>query len=163
MEVGGNRRSNSGNARQVGDHGFGSGVAFGLPRGAVDKGRGGAAFRVRSVEASGLYHLSEHTASWFDSVAVFSNRVRMLPVKICCMKITAALMPEAIEACLPFWVDRMGFTKTVEVPEGDRLAFVILARDGAELMLQTVESVRKDLAAFAPDGPPREIGRASCR
>ncbi|HEY1219075.1 MAG: ribose 5-phosphate isomerase A [Bryobacteraceae bacterium] len=74
------------------------------------------------------------------------------------MKITAALMPEAIEACLPFWVDRMGFAKTVEVPEGDRLGFVILARDGAELMLQTVESVRQDLAAFAPDGPPRGTG-----
>lgn len=74
------------------------------------------------------------------------------------MKITAALIPEEIEACLPFWVDRMGFAKTVEVPEGDRLGFVILAREGAELMLQTVESVRKDVAAFAPDGPPRGTG-----
>jgi len=71
------------------------------------------------------------------------------------MKITAALMPEAIETCLPFWVDRMGFAKTVEVPEGDRLGFVILESDGAELMLQTAESVRKDEPAFAPDGPPR--------
>jgi len=67
-------------------------------------------------------------------------------------------MPETIEACLPFWVDRMGFAKTVEVPEGDRLGFVILAREGAELMLQTAESVRKDDAAFAPDGPPRGSG-----
>ncbi len=67
-------------------------------------------------------------------------------------------MPEEIETCLPFWVDRMGFAKTVEVPEGDRLGFVILAREGAELMLQSVESVRKDVAAFAPDGPPRGTG-----
>lgn len=67
-------------------------------------------------------------------------------------------MAEAIEACLPFWVDRMGFTKTVEVPEGDRLGFVILAHEGAELMLQSVESVRKEVAAFAPDGPPRGTG-----
>jgi ribose 5-phosphate isomerase A len=74
------------------------------------------------------------------------------------MKITAALMPEAIETCLPFWVDRMGFAKTVEVPEGDRLSFVILERDGAELMLQTAESVRQDEASFAPDGPPRGTG-----
>ena len=74
------------------------------------------------------------------------------------MKITAVLMTEEIEACLPFWVDRMNFAKTVEVPEGDRLGFVILAREGAELMLQTVESVRKDDAAFAPDGPPRGSG-----
>jgi ribose 5-phosphate isomerase A len=74
------------------------------------------------------------------------------------MKITAVMVPEAIEACLPFWVDRMGFAKTVEVPEGDRLGFVILARDGAEVMLQSVESVRKDVAAFVPDGPPRGTG-----
>jgi len=74
------------------------------------------------------------------------------------MKITTVLVPEKIEACLPFWVDRMGFAKTVEVPEGDRLGFVILERDGAELMLQSVDSVRKDAAAFAPDGPPRGTG-----
>jgi len=74
------------------------------------------------------------------------------------MKITAVLITESIEACLPFWAERMGFAKTVEVPEGDRLGFVILARDGAEVMLQSVESVRKDVAAFAPDGPPRGTG-----
>ncbi len=67
-------------------------------------------------------------------------------------------MPEEIEACLPFWVDRMGFAKTVEVPEGDRLGFVILVREGTELMLQSVESVGKDVVAFAPDGPPRGTG-----
>jgi ribose 5-phosphate isomerase A len=74
------------------------------------------------------------------------------------MKMTAVLMTEAIEDCLPFWVSRMGFAKTVEVPEGDRLGFVILARDAAEVMLQSVDSVRKDVAAFAPDGPPRGTG-----
>ena len=92
------------------------------------------------------------------AVADLSNPACALPVKICCMKITAALMPEAIETCLPFWVDRMGFEKAVEVPEGGRLSFVILERDGAELMLQTAESVRKDHASFAPDGPPRGTG-----
>jgi hypothetical protein len=66
------------------------------------------------------------------------------------MKITAVLLVEEIEKSLPFWVDRMGFIKTVEVPEGDRLGFVILERDGAELMLQTVESVRKDAPQFIP-------------
>lgn len=60
------------------------------------------------------------------------------------MKITSVLLVDEIEKSLPFWVDRLGFEKTVEVPEGDRLGFVILVRDGAELMLQTVDSVRKD-------------------
>jgi len=71
------------------------------------------------------------------------------------MKITAVLVVERIEDSLPFWVDRMGFTKTVEVPEGDRLGFVILARYEAELMLQTIESVRKDVPALAPESPNR--------
>ena len=57
------------------------------------------------------------------------------------MKITAVLVVEKIEPVLGFWVDRMGFIKTVEVPEGNSIGFAILARDGAELMLQTVESV----------------------
>jgi uncharacterized glyoxalase superfamily protein PhnB len=68
------------------------------------------------------------------------------------MKITPVLIVEEIENSLTFWVDRMGFTKTVDVPEDDRLGFVILARDGAEVMMQTVTSVRKDEPRFAPDG-----------
>src|SRR5689334_186083 len=68
------------------------------------------------------------------------------------MKITSVLIVEEIEKSLAFWVDRMGFTMTVNVPEGDRLGFVILARDGAELMMQTLSSVRKDEPKFAPDG-----------
>ena len=67
------------------------------------------------------------------------------------MKITAVLIVEEIEKSLKFWVDRMGFQKTVDVPEGDKLGFVILARDGAELMMQTLSSVRNDEPKFAPD------------
>lgn len=49
----------------------------------------------------------------------------------------------------------MGFEKTVEVPDTEGLAFVILVRNGAELMLQTVESVRRDEPRFAPSGASR--------
>jgi len=66
------------------------------------------------------------------------------------MKLTPVLIVEAVETSLPFWVDRMGFTKTVEVPEEDKIGFAILEREGAELMLQSIASVRKDVAAFAP-------------
>ena len=67
------------------------------------------------------------------------------------MKITAVLIVEEIEKSLQFWVDRMGFQKTVDVPEGDKLGFVILVRDGAELMMQTISSVRNDEPKFAPE------------
>jgi hypothetical protein len=60
-------------------------------------------------------------------------------------KLTPVLMVDAIEPCLPFWTDRLGWTKTVEVPDGDALGFVILSKDGAELMYQTWASVEKDL------------------
>lgn len=74
------------------------------------------------------------------------------------MKITPVLIVEEIEKSLAFWVDRIGFVKTVEVPEGDRLGFVILVRDGAELMLQTAESVRKDAPQFAPKDGSGSVG-----
>ena len=68
------------------------------------------------------------------------------------MKITPVLIVDEIEKSLVFWVERMGFTKTVDVPDDDRLGFVILVRDGAELMMQTLRSVRKDEPKFAPEG-----------
>ncbi len=74
------------------------------------------------------------------------------------MKITPVLMVEEIEKSLPFWMDRMGFAKTVDVPEGDRLGFAILVRDGAEVMLQTIESVRKDSPQFVPQGQSYNVG-----
>jgi hypothetical protein len=66
------------------------------------------------------------------------------------MKITAVLLVEEIEKSLPFWIDRMGFEKTVDVPEGDRLGFAILVRGGAELMMQTLASARKDAPHLVP-------------
>jgi len=71
------------------------------------------------------------------------------------MKITPVLVVEEIESCLPFWVDRMGFQNVAQVPEGDGIGFAILERNGAELMLQSVASVRKDEPAFAPAGASR--------
>lgn len=68
------------------------------------------------------------------------------------MKITSVLIVDEIETSMPFWVDRLGFEKIAEVPDGDRLGFLMLARGGSELMLQTVESVRKDEPKFVPSG-----------
>lgn len=64
-------------------------------------------------------------------------------------KITPILYVDAIEPVLPFWMDRLGFTKSAEVPEGDRLGFVILERDGLEVMYQTRASVSADVPALA--------------
>ncbi len=74
------------------------------------------------------------------------------------MKITSVLVVEEIESSLPFWVDRLGFNKTVEVPHGGRLGFVILVQGSAELMLQTVDSVRADTDDFMPNLQPGGVG-----
>ena len=60
-------------------------------------------------------------------------------------KLTPVLIVEAIEPCLPLWIERLGWSKTVDVPDGDQLGFVILAKEGAELMYQTWASVEKDM------------------
>ena len=60
-------------------------------------------------------------------------------------KVTPVLYVEEIEPALPFWMDRLGFEKTAEVPHGDRLGFVILQRGGVEIMYQTRDSVLDDL------------------
>ena len=64
-------------------------------------------------------------------------------------KLTPVLYVDAIEPSLGFWVDRLGFQKTIEVPVGERLGFVSLERDGVELMLQTYASVAEDMPAVA--------------
>ncbi|HEY4182951.1 MAG TPA: VOC family protein [Kofleriaceae bacterium] len=64
-------------------------------------------------------------------------------------KITANLIVPSIERCLAFYVDRIGFTKTVEVPHGDAIGFVILVHDGVELMLQSDASLAEDVPPAA--------------
>lgn len=71
------------------------------------------------------------------------------------MKITPVLFVEKIEPTLPFWVERLGFEKTVEVPEGSELGFVIFQKGDAELMFQTRTSVEKDLPQMAEFATPR--------
>jgi len=65
-------------------------------------------------------------------------------------RVIPILVVDSIEACLPFWVDRLGFSVTVEVPHGDRLGFVILARGDVTLEMQTRASVADDVPALAP-------------
>ena len=66
-------------------------------------------------------------------------------------KLTPVLMVEKIEPCLPLWTERLGWTKTAEVPHGSALGFVILTKDGVEVMYQTWASVADDMGtALAP-------------
>lgn len=66
-------------------------------------------------------------------------------------KITSLLFAEEIEPCLNFWMERLGFEKTIDVPEGNKLAFAILQKDGVELMYQTYSSAENDVSAVSPE------------
>jgi len=69
-------------------------------------------------------------------------------------KLTPVLVVERIEPCLQFWIERLGFQKTVEVPKGDRLGFVILTKGNVEVMYQSRASVAKDIPALATQSGP---------
>lgn len=77
------------------------------------------------------------------------------PMKV--EKITPVLLVNEIEPVLPFWIERLGFTKTIEVPDGKKLAFVTLEKGSVEVMYQTYASVERDapaaMAAAARKGP----------
>lgn len=64
-------------------------------------------------------------------------------------RLTPVLMVDAIEPVLDFWVERLGFAKTTEVPHENQLGFVILEKDGIEIMYQTKASVAADVAPLA--------------
>jgi len=67
------------------------------------------------------------------------------------MKLTPILFVPRIEPALPFWTEKLGFTKTVEVPEGDHLGFVILVKDSIEVMMQTRQSIAEDMPTVAAE------------
>jgi uncharacterized glyoxalase superfamily protein PhnB len=72
-------------------------------------------------------------------------------------RITPVLLASEIEPQLDFWIRRLGFAKTIEVPHGDRLGFVAFQKGDVEVMYQTYASVEQDappaMAAEARKGP----------
>lgn len=66
-------------------------------------------------------------------------------------KITPILFAEEIEPCLQFWIERLGFEKTIEVPDGNRLSFAILQKGPVELMYQTYASAEKDITTISSE------------
>src|SRR6185436_13479250 len=68
-------------------------------------------------------------------------------------KLAPVLVVDRIEPLLALW-EPLGFRRTTEVPSGDVLGFVILERDGIEVMYQTRDSVRADEPHVLEGAPP---------
>jgi uncharacterized glyoxalase superfamily protein PhnB len=73
-------------------------------------------------------------------------------------KATPLITVDAIEPCLPFWTDGLGFEITATVPHDDAVGFAMLHGGGVELMYQTRASVAADLGeSGAPAGLADEM------
>ena len=75
-----------------------------------------------------------------------------MPLENVLRKATPVLVVDRVEPVLTFW-EKLGVMPTVQVPDADatdgRLAFVILAATGIEIMYQTAASIRADLVKSA--------------
>ncbi|WP_169979726.1 VOC family protein [Tautonia rosea] len=56
-------------------------------------------------------------------------------------RMTPVFLVDRIEPCLDFWVDRLGFEVTLQIPGEDGLDFVRVSRDEAEVFYRTRASV----------------------
>ena len=70
-------------------------------------------------------------------------------------KATPLITVEAIEPCLPFWTEGLGFQLIATVPEEGAFDFAMLQNGDVELMYQTGSSIDADLGA---SGAPAGLG-----
>lgn len=90
------------------------------------------------------------------AVLLLAAAVRLTPDDLM-KQLTPVIFVDEIEPCLGFWVDRLGFHKTIEVPQGDRLGFAAVSRGGVEVMYQSRASLEQDIPALA-EGPFERSG-----
>jgi len=79
------------------------------------------------------------------TVSKAEERTKAMTVK----KITPVMFAEEVEPCVQFWVERLGFQKIAEVPEGNKLGFAMLQKGSVELMYQSYASADKDVGAIS--------------
>jgi len=63
--------------------------------------------------------------------------------------LSPVLIVEDVEPCIEFWRYRLGFVVVNEVPDGNKIGFVILVGDGVTVMYQSRASLEKDIPALA--------------
>ncbi|HEY4734538.1 MAG: VOC family protein [Gemmatimonadaceae bacterium] len=67
-------------------------------------------------------------------------------------QLTPVLIVDAVEPCIKFWTDRLGFTVNNQVPGSDgKLVFASVEKGGIEIMYQTRASVLSEDPGAARD------------
>jgi hypothetical protein len=59
------------------------------------------------------------------------------------------LIVKAVEPCIEFWRDRLGFSVADTVLQGDQIGFAILVGDDVTVMYQSEASLAKDIPAIS--------------
>jgi uncharacterized glyoxalase superfamily protein PhnB len=59
-------------------------------------------------------------------------------------KLTPNLYTDDVKSCAQFWVERLRFEKTMEVPDGGNLAFAALQQGSIELMYGSYSSLERE-------------------
>src|SRR5215470_10293353 len=91
---------------------------------------------------SAKFHVPVAARCYLDFPFPTPIQLRRTPMNV--KRITPVLLVNEIEPLIPFWLDRLGFAKTVVVPDGSKIGFVIFQKGSAEVMYQTYSSVEKD-------------------
>jgi uncharacterized glyoxalase superfamily protein PhnB len=77
--------------------------------------------------------------------------------KLMINKSTPILHVKSVAASVKFWTERFGFTKTIEVPEGNHVGFAAVENGAVELMFQTYSGMKggpaNPLASAVDQGP----------
>ena len=90
------------------------------------------------------------------SAAAFDRPSAEVKMPATMKKLTPVLVVDSVEPAARFWTERLGFATTVEVPHEGRTGFVILVKDGVEVMYQSRASVAADLPPLA-EGAHRTV------
>jgi uncharacterized glyoxalase superfamily protein PhnB len=72
-------------------------------------------------------------------------------------QLTPVVIVDRVEPSVRFWIDRLGFEQTIEVPGEDGLVFACVRKGGVEIMYQTRASVIDDGTAIARELDGRSI------
>lgn len=65
-------------------------------------------------------------------------------------QLSPVLFVDDIEPCLPFWTERLGFEVHAEAEDDGRHVFVLLLKDGVQVMYQTRASLADDMPQLEP-------------
>jgi uncharacterized glyoxalase superfamily protein PhnB len=95
--------------------------------------------------------LDNHSREFVDCTSLNETSVEHKEKIVTVKKLTPILFVEEIEPCLQFWVERLAFEKTIDVPDGNKLAFAILQKGNLELMYQTYASAEKDVSQVSSE------------